>query len=264
MQILRSSWLVVVASVIVITLFWFRPGGVEGPRATPVAAEGKGFDHGVLTSVLEAVVSAEGAVDYGKLRADRAGLDRYLGQLAATSPSSAPHRFKSEDEQLAYYINAYNAFVLAAVRDHCPIDSVQSTYIVGGIFWRVSFLMGGEPTTLSDLESKHVRRVKGSSAEVHFALVKGAKDYPALERQAFTGTDVRARLKALGDRVAVDPRMIRRDGRVLHANELFLWYQADFEGDIQTWLKRRVPKLVEGDIVKIEYRPFDWSLNGGC
>ncbi len=264
MQVLRSSWLVLVAGIVVVTLFWFRPGGVEGPRATPVKAEGKGFSHGALTSVLQAVVGVDGMVDYAALRKDPAGLDRYLGQLAATSPTSAPHRFKSEDQQLAYYMNAYNAFVLAAVRDACPIESVQDAYFGGGLFWRVSFEMGGEPVSLSDLESKYVRGVKGSDAEVHFALVKGARDFPALERQAFEGTDVRARLKALGERVVRDPRMVKREGAVLHANELFLMYKSDFAGDMQDWVKRRVPALVEGDVAKIEYRPFDWSLNGGC
>lgn len=264
MQLLRSSWLVIVAAVVVVTLFMFRPGGVEGPRAEPVPATGKGFHHDGLTAVLQAVVAADGSVNYGKLAADRTALDRYLGELAATSPSSAPHRFKSEDDQLAYYINAYNAFVLAAIRDRCPIASVQDAYFGGGFFWRVSFLMGGEPVTLSDLESTHIRGVKGSNAEVHFALVKGGKDFPALAREAYGGADVRPRLKKLGEQVVADPKMVRRDGRVLHANELFRWYQTDFDRDVQGWVQRRAPKLVEGDIVKIEYRPFDWSLNGTC
>lgn len=264
MQILRSSWLVLVAGVVVVTLFWFRPAGVEGPRATPVKAEGTGFSHDGLTAVLGAVVGADGMVDYAALRKDPAGLDRYLGQLAATSPTSAPHRFKSEDDQLAYYINAYNAFVLAAVRDACPIESVQDVYLGGGFFWRVSFEMGGEPVSLSDLESKYVRGVKGSDAEVHFALVKGARGFPGLEPQAFDGTDVRARLKALGDRVVRDPKMVRREGAVLHASELFLMYKSDFAGGVDDWAKRRIPALVEGDVARIDYDPFDWSLNGGC
>ncbi len=270
MRVLRSSWLVIIASVVVVTLFWFRPGGIDGPRATPVKAEGKGFDHGAFTAVLQKVVGSDGQVDYAALRSDPGGLDRYLGQLAMTSPTSAPHRFKSEDEQLAYYIDAYNAFVLAAVRDLCPIETVQDAYWGNGLFWRVSFIMGGEPITLSDLESSHIRRLKGSDPEVHFALVKGARGFPALPREAYTGVDVRPRLKALGDRVVADPQMLRREGRVLHANELFLWYESDFappattDSPVRDWLQRRAPALVEGDLVKIEHRPFDWTLNGRC
>ncbi len=150
----KQSWLVIVASVLVAILFWFRPGGVTGPRPEPQAPPTpKGFSHAAFTEVLQAVVGADGKVDYGKLVKAPAGLDRYLGQLRTTSPESAPHRFKTQDDRLAYYLNAYNAFVLAGLRDRCPIEKVSSAYLGSGFFWRIAFIMGEEETTLSALES---------------------------------------------------------------------------------------------------------------
>ena len=119
----------------------------------------------------------------------------------ATSPASAPHRFKSEDDRLAYYVNAYNAFVLAVVRDHCPLQDIRSIYLGSGVFWRVSFELGGEPVTLSDLESVHLRGARGSDVEAHFALVKGGKGFPALPRTAYEGADVRERVRGLAQRL---------------------------------------------------------------
>jgi hypothetical protein len=262
-RLMRSPWLVVLATAIGVVLFWFRPGGVEGPRPESVASEGKGFDHAAFTAVLSAVVGEDGRVDYGKLRADPAPLDRYLGQLRAASPASAPHRFKSDDDRLAYYVNAYNAFVLAAIRDHCPIQSVRDAYVGDGLFWRVSFLMGEEEVTLSTLESEHVRAVAAHEPTVHFALVKGAKGFPPLPRQAYTAEDVRPRLAELAHQVVRNPAMVQRTDGTLKASELFQWYLGDFGGDLVDYLKRVAPDLAEGT-PKVEYVPFDWSLNGSC
>lgn len=262
-RLLRSKWLVVVAAVLGVVLFWFRPGGVAGPRPEPVAPEGKDFDHGAFTAVLQAVVGPDGRVDYGKLRADPAPLDRYLGQLRAASPKNAPHRFKTHEDRLAYYLNAYNAFILAAVRDRCPLDSVREAYVGDGLFWRVSFLMGEAEVTLSTLESEHVREVAAHEPAVHFALVKGARGFPGLPQQAWSAADVRPRLAELARRVATNQDMVKRDGDVLQVSEIFQWYLADFGGDAVDWVKRVAPEVAEG-ATRVEYLPFDWSLNGTC
>lgn len=263
MPSLKSSWLILVAAVIVAILFWFRPGGVSGPRPDPVPVDGKGFSHDGLTAVLQAVVAADGTVDYARLAADPAPLDRYLGQVRAVGPANAPHRFKTDEDRLAYYINAYNAFMLAAVRDNCPITDVQTMLPGGGLFWRMSFLVGEEEVTLSALESERIRAVARRDAAVHFALVKGARGFPALPQQAYTGAEVRAQLDAMTRKALSSPHIAERKGEVLYLSKLFEDYQLDFQPDVAGWLAKRAPALVEGQ-PKVEYRPFDWSLNGTC
>lgn len=263
MKILRSSWLIIVAALVFVVAFWFRPGGVDGPRPEPVPVEGKGFDHGALTAVLQAVVDDEGRVDYAKLQADPAPLDRYLGMLRAVGPANAPHRFKTADDRLAYYLNAYNAFVLAGVRDHCPVESVAGLYPGGGFFWRVAFMMGGEEVTLSTLETERIRGVAERDPAVHFALVKGAAGYPSLPREAYSAERVRAELDALSRRIVEDPRFVERKGDVLLLSPLFRDYALDFTPSPTAWIGRLAPALVAGD-PKVEYRAFDDRLNGRC
>jgi len=260
---LKTYGLVGGATLLAIVLFWFRPGGVEGPRPEPQRPAGKGFTHGDLSAVLATVVAADGTVDYAALRATPGPLDAYLGQLRAVSPATAPHRFKTDDDRLAYYLNAYNAFMLATVRDHCPLTDVQSAYVGGGLFWRVSFLMGEERTTLSDLESERIRGVMQKRGAVHFAVVKGAKGFPALPTVAYEGDTIEAQLEALAQRVVADERFVKRDGDVLVVSRLFEWYLADFSGDPIAWIKVRKPDLAEG-ATSVRYVDFDWALNGGC
>lgn len=265
MQILRSTWLVLLACAIGGVLLWFRPGGVEGPRAPAVAAEGKGFDHADLTAVLSAVVGEDGLVDYGKLQADRAPLDRYLGRLRATSPESAGHRFKGDDDRLAYYLNAFNAFTLAVLRDRCPVENVNTLYPAGGLFWRVSFLMGESEVTLGDVESL-VRAVQARDANVHFGLNKGGRGFAPLPRVAFEGATVRAQLAELARAALALPSIVKAEGNTLTVSKLFEWYAADF-GDVPGYIERTRPgTLPSGGEGKptVTYAPFDWRLNGQC
>ena len=262
MNLISSRLLIPIAVVIAVTLFWFRPGGVEGPRPDPVAVGGKAFDHSIFSQVLKTVVDSDGHVDYAKLRQDPSTLDRYLGMLRAVSPKSAPHRFRSSDERLAYYINAYNAFVMAAIRDHCPIDNVSSLYFGSGFFWRISFLMGGQEVSLTTIESERIRGVMQRNPIVHLALVKGAKGFLPLGHEAYEGRSLKAQFDSLARR-AVDTRhFVHRNGKILELSSLFEWYAADFV-DTKGWLKGYAPKLVADQPVE-KTLPFDWSLNGHC
>ena len=49
------------------------------------------------------------------LAADHEPLDRFVKAMARTSPDSHPDLFPTEDDRLAYWMNAYNALMLARV-----------------------------------------------------------------------------------------------------------------------------------------------------
>lgn len=258
-----TKWLVLLAAIVLAVTFWFRPKGIDGPRAEPVAATGKGFEHSAFDAVLGAVVRPDGTVDYAALQRDRVPLDRYLGRLRATSPKNAPHRFKTREDRLAYYLNAYNAFMLAVVRDHCPITDVNAAYKFGGMFWRVGFALGDEVVSLSQLESELISAVKGDDATVRFAVVKGAKGSAHLGSKAFEGGTLRAQLDALAKRVVRNPTLVQSAGATLQLSQMFEWYTVDFGLDPLGWVKKIAPDVV-GEATIVEYMPFDWSLNGTC
>lgn len=263
MKALGSRLLIVLAAVILAVTWWFRPKGIEGPRPPAVAVEGKDFDHSAFTAVLQQVVGEDGTIRYGALRQDPAALDRYLGQLRAISPKSAPHRFRSNEARLAYYINAINALMLAAVRDHCPVSDVQQVYAMGGLFWRVSFLLGEEAHSLNEIDTELLGEVRGDQPAVRFAVVKGALGYPPLARTAYSEADVKQRLADLAGQVARDPRFVRKEGTEIVASQLFEWHLGEFGGDVLAWLKRVAPEVADG-ATTVRYVPVDPALNGSC
>ncbi len=262
MRLTSTKLLIPIALVVVGALFWLRPGGVSGPtpEAQPVA--GKGFDHSPFSAVLSAVVDETGHVNYSALRKTPGPLDAYLGMLRAVSPANSPHRFRSNDARLAYYLNAYNAFILAAVRDHCPIQNIQEAYFGGGFFWRISFLMGGKEITLSTLESERIRSVMQRNPAVRLALVKAAISSPKLGRVAFQEESLTKQLNDMAKAAVGNPLIVKRVGDELHLNAIFQWYEAEF-GDPINWIGGLAPELVEGHKSK-KYVPYDWSLNGDC
>ena len=98
------------------------------PDATAVV------DHGAWQGLLEAYLrpGADGLnrFDYGAVDADgRAALDGYVAHLAAQPID----RF-SRREQLAYWVNLYNALTVRVVLEHYPVESIRDIDISPGLF----------------------------------------------------------------------------------------------------------------------------------
>src|SRR5438067_731657 len=77
-------------------------------------------DSNLLQSVLQKYVLADGTVRYGDLKKDMSPLEQYVKQVAEVSPDSNPELFPSRDAKLAYWIDAYNALVLASFTQDYP------------------------------------------------------------------------------------------------------------------------------------------------
>src|SRR5262245_35922004 len=90
----------------------------------PMPEPAPAFEYSAWSPLLAAIVTPEGKVDYETLAERRALLEEFVRLLSSASPDTAPASFPGEDHALAYWINAYNAFVLHAVIGEYPIRSV--------------------------------------------------------------------------------------------------------------------------------------------
>src|SRR5579872_7398176 len=93
-----------------------------GPAASPSSAAGFDQTHKQFNDVLHHYVK-DVRVDYAGLKANPQELNRYLAQVAAVTESD----FKqwNENEQIAFLINAYNAYTLRLILDHYPVKSIK-------------------------------------------------------------------------------------------------------------------------------------------
>jgi hypothetical protein len=172
-------------------------------------------------------VDSAGRVDYAGLAADRAGLDAFVAQLARVAPTNRPEAFPEREDQLAYWINAYNALVLQAVVDRYPGISSPKDLPASAFFWALTWPVGGKRLNLSSIEE----RARGfGDARVHFALVCASRGCPPLDSTPYMGETIDGQLNDAGRRFVRLPRAARVDGKTVHLSKIFEWYEADFRG----------------------------------
>lgn len=242
---------------------------------TGARAEPKVFAHDDWTSVLERFVDDHGLVDYLSLAADRAAFDRYVKAIGRTGPKTVPQRFPTREDQLAYYINAYNALVFRGVLDRGPkIESVWGFTTTGyDFFARQKYQVDGSRVSLHKLEKETIR-AEFEDPRIHAALNCASLGCPRLPRRAFDPRQLDAELDAAMSEFVADERNCRLDlsaGTVI-LSKIFDWFRSDFEtfearqgngdGGLITYVNRyraSDAKIPSG--LTMKFFPYDKRLN---
>jgi hypothetical protein len=232
--------------------------------------------HGQYAQVLARVVRG-GAVDYAALQRDRKLLDSYRAQLAAVTETALAGW--TRDQQLAFWINAYNAGVLATVIDHYPITRgslvglafpANSIWQIAGAFKAARHEVAGRARSLDDIEHR-ILRPRFREPRVHMALVCAARGCPPLRAEPFVSDRLDAQLDDqtrayLSDRAhgfSWDSAAKR-----LEVSSIFKWFAEDFAaaGGVRAFVAQHIGDPVLATAVgdannSLRYLDYDWSLN---
>lgn len=215
------------------------------PRLTPLAlalalaagaavpARAETFSHELWTEVLQRFVDDQGLVDYRGLAKDRATFDRYVALVEKHGPKTDPGMFPTRNDELAYYLNAYNAEVFKGVLARGPEDdSVWGFLGTGyGFFVGMDIVVDGEETNLKKLEDVTIRE-GFEDPRVHAALNCASIGCPRLPRQAFTGDELDHQLDAGMSEFVTSPKHVQVDAgrRTVRLSKIFDWFEGDFLG----------------------------------
>lgn len=226
-----------------------------------VAGPAAAFDHGPWSALLGRYVDDDGRVAYRDLAArDRPAFDAYLASLAAAAPTGWPR-----DEQLAFWLNAYNAAIVDAVLDGRSAESLLSRY---GLFYRYEIEVAGKPRTPDAIENDIIR--PGGEPRIHFALVCASTSCPTLRRQAWAAATLDADLDAATRAFLRDParNRVTAGGESIGLSSIFKWFADDFGGSdeavrafVARYLDDPERRWVLEQKPEIEYLPYDWTLN---
>jgi Protein of unknown function, DUF547 len=164
-------------------------------------------------------------------------------------------------EQLAFYINAYNAWILHEALAKYPTKSVKDLLFT--FFLSKRLKVAGEQMSFNDLE-KDVIRKKFNEPRVHFALNCASRSCPPLNQEAFRGDKLDTQLEKLAVAFINSPRGVDYTAakKTAALSAIFNWYKDDFKavgGPVAFINQRRKPPLP--DDTKITYQDYDWSLN---
>lgn len=233
-------------------------------------AQPAGADHGAFSALLARHVR-DGLVDYDAFR-NAPEFARYLNQLAVTDPARWPPA-----EQLAFWINAYNAYTIAQINAHGERQSIKNInkalgfLKTGGAWSEPMATIGGVRYTLDQIEHERIRPVY-KDPRVHFALVCAALGCPPLRSEAFVAERLDAQLDDQARRFLLQSPAKNRvdvDARTVFLSPIFDWYGKDFAPDqrgLLRWLSRYWPTgpertLLEGGAARVRWTTYDWSLN---
>ena len=231
------------------------------PATTGAAAP----SHAGFDKLLKKHVNAAGMVNYKGFMADKADLKTYLTLLSNNAPADS----WSKDDQLAYWINAYNAFTIQLIVDNYPVKSIKD---IGSKIkipfvntpWDVKFIkIGGETYDLNNIEHGIIRK-KFNEPRIHFALVCAAKSCPKLRNEAFEGKKLDAQLENQGVDFLNDPAKNSVTAKQANLSKILSWYGGDFKkmkGKSVPEVVNQYSKTKITDATKISYQTYNWSLN---
>lgn len=278
---MRAPWVVLSVAV------FFLVTGYSRPRLHAFAEQGTGADalHRAFDQILDLNVR-DGLVYYRALRASRAALDRYAASLNVTA---ATYQSWPREQQMAFWVNAYNAFVLQTIVDHYPINGSSKAYpsnsvrqIPGG-FEQVKHRAAGQSLTLDDIEKKVLPQFK--EPRLYLALGRGALGSGRLRSEAYTGDQLKQQLDDVQKEFVSEQAMIRidRSANQVSVTPIMSWHDSEFvaaydpgatgpmgprspiERAIVAFVSPRLLPLekefLQKNEFKVTYHPFDWRLN---
>ena len=214
-------------------------------------------------------------VNYKGFAADRAELKKVLDSLSAVS--KADFDKLGREQQMAFLINAYNAFTIELILTKYPdLKSIKDLGSFVSAPWKKKFFsLLGEERHLDWIEHEQLRP-RYSEPRVHVAVNCASIGCPALFPEAFTAAKMDAQLedgmvRFLGDRT----RNRYADGK-LEVNMIFKWFREDFEKGNKGFSKledvfakyadQLTPNPADREKLRAKTVPvsnldYDWSLN---
>jgi len=236
------------------------------------AADGEGaaIDHEDWTQFLykyvHVPIDGVARVRYGEVsEQDRAALQDYIAMLSATDPATL-----GRDDQMAFWINLYNALTVELILQNYPVASIRD--ITDGLLsfgpWGKDIVqVDGQDLSLDDIEHGILRPI-WQDPRIHYAVNCASIGCPNLANAAYHGYSVDQMLTRAAILYVNHPRGADLDleGRLV-VSGIYDWYAEDFGDDeeavidhIRSYATEPLTTLITG-IDEIESYDYDWSLN---
>lgn len=241
--------------------------------------------HRPLDQILDVNVR-DGLVYYRALGGSRGRLDRYVASL---NVPVATYQSWGREDQMAFWVNAYNAFVMQTVVNRYPIKGgsaafpARSIRQIPGAFDKTPHRAAGRTVTLDAIEKTILPEFK--EPRLYLALGRGAVGSGRLRSEAYSGARLMQQLDEIQTEFVSEQTMLRIDrvaGQVW-LTPILSWREADFIAAYDTGatgpFAQRSPieraalafifphllplekELLQKNEFKVSFQPFDWRLN---
>ena len=227
------------------------------------------IDHSLWQSVLDRFLHADASgqtyFDYPSAKKDKTKtLKRYIDQLSDVNPDTL-----NRDEQLAYWINLYNALTVALVLEAYPVDSIK--HVKGGLFnlgpWTKRIVtVNDQRLSLDNIEHGIIRPI-WKDDRIHYGVNCAAWSCPNLAPDAYTHDNIHQQLNHQRNIFINHPRGVRYENGRITVSSIFRWFQQDFadsENALKDYLMEYAKPTLQEQLRTYDGRlhyEYDWSLN---
>ena len=181
----------------------------------------------------------------------------------------------SDEKQLAFWINTYNAFIQYQLLNDPSLFEDRSSFYknesinIGGRQFSFDLIEHGiirnsrwkyglgyiKKWFSSDLENKF--RLKGKDGRVHFALNCGAISCPPVA--IYNDEEIDAQFEEVIKYYL--PKVTSHDDSTVTTTPLFSWFRGDFNGRAGVKIFLRVYNIIDVGDKNLEYGEYDWTLD---
>jgi hypothetical protein len=202
--------------------------------------------------MLEKYVDTLGQVDYQNWLTEKDKLNAYLKTLEKLPPLEQA----SKEAKLAYWINAYNALTVQLILENYPLKSIRD---LDKPWDTICFQLKGKSYTLGAIEHEILRKM--GEPRIHFAINCASASCPQLLNQAYREKQLEIQLTERTQVFLMDTTKNKLQTDRLELSRIFLWFGNDFGSKEERleFISNYSGMNLEGP--KIDYLPYDWSLN---
>jgi hypothetical protein len=225
-------------------------------------------------------------VDYAALKSDDAALDLVAGEFGRVT--AVQLESWSREEQIAFWINAYNVFTLQAIVNHYPIvwrwrnvltlTPRNSIKQIPGVWTDLLWDVAGTRKTLDQIEHETLRTLY-DEPRIHVAINCASISCPPLRVEPYMGEHLDRQLTlAARDYLSTDLGL-QIDGSTLRLSSIFNWFGEDFIdnyahlvdgssereravlGFVATYGPTEAAELARSGDAAVRFLKYDWALN---
>lgn len=212
--------------------------------------------HQLWDELLEKHVSSKGNVNYKSFKIEHKKLLDYIYVLNLAKSNEAFQSF-SKEEELAYWINAYNAMTLDLILRHYPIKSIKD---IKNPWEQRYWKLGEKWYNLDEIEHQVLRKM--DEPRIHFAIVCASYSCPKLQNEAFTSEGLEQQLTKATKEFLNDSERNSISENNIELSKIFKWFSKDFEqnGSLIDFLNL-YSDIKISDKAKKSFKDYNWDLN---
>jgi hypothetical protein len=212
-------------------------------------------------------------VDYGGIQKSSEKPDSLYENVLKQFEDFAPDAIQNREDEIAFWINAYNIGAIKMIMHHYPVDSIRSTNInwLKNPWNKRILTIGKAAYSLGQIEHEILVGKYGEPL-IHFGIVCASLSCPELSKQVYEGSDLIGHLEKQARLFLRDTKKglrIDRERGEVYFSQIFKFDKKTFPNgarDAISLIVRFVESAGDREYLrageyKVKYLDYDWSLN---